>query len=283
MDINNEATQILDDDAIEAMTGQTAASHNASSDNKKKGASTLKRAGVAAAAGVAMGAAAPVMMGMANADAELADVNSEEGESLVAEETQAKDVEVTAESHHEPAMPTMTLESPTLGVSHEHVVEHVAEEPEIVEVEVNDSEIEILGIEQTDTGEIIGSLSVDGQEAVVIDVNGDMQFDSVGIDFNGDGVLDNNEIIEISGQEVLIDDLGDYSESIEIEYNDPVDYSDPSDGYDLGSTDGFDDGFDVMQSDMLYDQSDDMMLGDQGMDDVSLDVTDDFSADFYGA
>ncbi|MBD5317204.1 MAG: hypothetical protein HDS11_06020 [Bacteroides sp.] len=274
MDVNNEATKILDESAIQAVPNHASASQGASAD-KKKDTTKWKQASVAAAAGVAMGAAAPVMMGMANSDIELADVGCEEGDSKSEDESQVKDVNgEAAESHHEPAMPSMTLESPTLGGSHGPVVGHIVEEPQIVEV--NDSEIEILGIEQTDTGEILGSLSVDGQEAVVIDVNGDMHFDSVGIDFNGDGILDNDEIIEISGHEISIDDLGDYSESINIEYNDPVDYSDSSDGYDPGSTD-------EIQSDMLYNQPDHMMLGDLGMDDETFDVNDDISADFYGA
>lgn len=72
-----------------------------------------------------------------------------------------------------------------------------------------DMEVEILGVVQDPTtGYNIGTMTVDGQDVYVIDVDGDMVFDGMAMDFNNDGVIDNDEIIDISDDGLTVADLG---------------------------------------------------------------------------
>ena len=80
---------------------------------------------------------------------------------------------------------------------------------------VSDSEndIQILGVTQDiSTGYNVGHLSVDGEEVVVIDVDGDMVFDSVVVDLNHDGDITSDEIIDISQHSLSLDDISGNSD-----------------------------------------------------------------------
>ena len=72
----------------------------------------------------------------------------------------------------------------------------------------DENDIQILGINQDiATGYNVGHLSVDGEEVVVIDVDGDMIFDSMVADLNHDGEITPDEIIDISQQSLSLDNL----------------------------------------------------------------------------
>ena len=73
-------------------------------------------------------------------------------------------------------------------------------------------EVEVLGVvHDEESGANIAGLAVDGQEVVLIDVNGDETFDVMGADVNGDQQLSQNEIVDISGQNLTVNDLGGIS------------------------------------------------------------------------
>lgn len=73
-------------------------------------------------------------------------------------------------------------------------------------------EVEVLGVVHDDeSGANIGGLVVDGQEVVLIDVDGDTTFDVMGTDVNGDQQLSQNELVDISGQNITVNDLGGIS------------------------------------------------------------------------
>jgi len=96
-----------------------------------------------------------------------------------------------------------------------------------VEVTVNEDptnevpEIEVLGVVHDDeTGYNVGAVNIDGTDAVVIDVDGDMQFDILAIDLNNvpqDNVPTDDNLIE-AGAPVIVDDLNigldDMSENV---------------------------------------------------------------------
>ena len=83
------------------------------------------------------------------------------------------------------------------------------EEVAVVDV---DPEVEVLGVvHDEESGANIAGLAVDGQEVVLIDVNGDETFDVMGADVNGDQQLSQNEIVDISGQNLTVNDLGGIS------------------------------------------------------------------------
>ena len=82
---------------------------------------------------------------------------------------------------------------------------------EIAVVDV-DPEVEVLGVvHDEESGANIAGLAVDGQEVVLIDVNGDETFDVMGADVNGDQQLSQDEIVDISGQNLTVNDLGGIS------------------------------------------------------------------------
>ena len=84
-----------------------------------------------------------------------------------------------------------------------------AEEVAVVDA---DPEVEILGVVHDDeSGANIGGLVVDGQEVVLIDVDGDSTFDVMGSDVNGNQQLSQNEVVDISGQNITANDLGGIS------------------------------------------------------------------------
>lgn len=78
---------------------------------------------------------------------------------------------------------------------------------------LNDNDIEILGVTQDiSTGYNVGHLSVDGEEVVVIDVDGDMVFDSIVADLNHDGDITPDEIIDIHDHGLTLDNLTGHSD-----------------------------------------------------------------------
>lgn len=72
-------------------------------------------------------------------------------------------------------------------------------------------EIEIIGVVHDDaSGRNIGQMTVDGQEVILIDVDGDMEFDYVASDLNGNGNVDEGEMANIQGQGLTVDGIGGF-------------------------------------------------------------------------
>ena len=115
---------------------------------------------------------------------------------------------------------------PTSASHSEHietVTAHTAGKPEddafgsdipIVSVgNESENDIQILGVTQDiSTGYNVGHLSVDGEEVVVIDVDGDMVFDSMVVDLNHDGDTTPDEIIDIRQHSLSLEDFSAHSD-----------------------------------------------------------------------
>ena len=108
-----------------------------------------------------------------------------------------------------------------------------AEEVAVVDAE---PEVEVLGVvHDAESGANIAGMNVDGQEVVLIDVDGDLTFDVMGTDANGDQQLSQNEIVDISGQNITVNDLGGFSNSDGSMYasnNNEIDYTNDAASYD---------------------------------------------------
>lgn len=95
-------------------------------------------------------------------------------------------------------------------------------------VDSADPEIEILGVvHDSESGANIGGMTVDGQEVIVIDVDGDMTFDYMASDLNGNGQIDENELVDIQNQGLTVSDFGGITNPTGdmIASNDAPDYS----------------------------------------------------------
>ncbi|MDE6510606.1 MAG: hypothetical protein K2L00_00715, partial [Muribaculaceae bacterium] len=118
-------------------------------------------------------------------------------------ETEEQETQNEPTDTSEPTEQTTTIEA-------EQATEEIPEElPEIEGVEIvtveapqpeieMEGEIQILGVENIpETGANIGTLNIDGQEVFVVDVDGDMVFDAMVMDVNQDGMIDDDEIMNI--------------------------------------------------------------------------------------
>ena len=90
-----------------------------------------------------------------------------------------------------------------------------------------DSEVEVIGVvHDSDSGYNFAEISVDGQQAILVDVDGDMQFDYIQADFDGDGDISSNEYADFQDQGPSVDQLGGFSDGYEPTNDDPIDNSD---------------------------------------------------------
>lgn len=119
---------------------------------------------------------------------------------------------------HNTEATTQTAESATAENEVEVVVEgNSQEEATVEEAEVAEAipEVEVLGVvHDNETGANIGGMIIDDQEVVVIDVpagseGGDGVFDYMAYDADGNGQFAENEIADISGAHLTVDDLTD--------------------------------------------------------------------------
>jgi len=79
---------------------------------------------------------------------------------------------------------------------------------EVDVVGADDSEVQVLGVVHNDeTGANIGGMVIDGQEFILVDVDGDQTFDLMGSDLNGDGQFAANEVVDISDQGITVSHL----------------------------------------------------------------------------
>ena len=73
-------------------------------------------------------------------------------------------------------------------------------------------DIEVIGVvHDADTGANVAGMIVDGQEVALVDVNGDMEFDYMAADANGNGNIEQNELADIRSQHITVDDLGGFA------------------------------------------------------------------------
>lgn len=113
------------------------------------------------------------------------------------------------------------------------LTQSTSQQPQENQVEVlaaaqSEPEIEIIGVEHdSNTGANIGGMIVDGQEVILIDVDGNMEFDYIASDVNGNGQIDQDELADIQGQGLSVNDLGGLSNPAGdmLASNDGPDYS----------------------------------------------------------
>lgn len=116
---------------------------------------------------------------------------------------------------------------------HTNPAEHPGHQTESVEVAhvdgpTGEAEVEILGVVHDDeTGANIGGMMVDNQEVVLIDVDGDLAFDYMASDLNHNGAVDQNELVDIQGQNLTVNDMGGFTNPTGdmMASNDTPDYS----------------------------------------------------------
>lgn len=80
-----------------------------------------------------------------------------------------------------------------------------------------DNEVVILGVsnvEMEDGSEVVvGGMSVDGNEVMVIDVDNDGVFDGMIADVNGDGAIDTDEIVDIQAGGLTVEQFAEVAEA----------------------------------------------------------------------
>ncbi len=74
-----------------------------------------------------------------------------------------------------------------------------------------DSEVQVLGVAHEGQPSMnIGTLSIDGQDVVMIDIDTNETFDIAIADLNADGQIDENEIVQLPEGKYTIESLGGY-------------------------------------------------------------------------
>lgn len=77
----------------------------------------------------------------------------------------------------------------------------------------SEPEVEILGVvHDSESGQNIGAMTIDGQGVIFIDVDDNLEFDLMATDINQNGQLDENEIFDIQGQGFTVAGLGGFTE-----------------------------------------------------------------------
>lgn len=107
--------------------------------------------------------------------------------------TQGDDVEVVSVDH-----PTATLANNQMDNG------NLAED---------EPEVQVLGVVQDESGAYVGGMVVDGQEVLLVDVDGDMTFDAMVVDANGDGQISDNEIVDITDQQIAVNDFANMADT----------------------------------------------------------------------
>lgn len=77
----------------------------------------------------------------------------------------------------------------------------------------DEPDVQVLGVVQDETGAYVGGMVVDGQEVLLVDVDGDMTFDAMVVDANGDGQISDNEIVDITDEQIAVNDFANMTEA----------------------------------------------------------------------
>ncbi len=88
------------------------------------------------------------------------------------------------------------------------------ENTEVAVIDSHEPEVEVLGvIHDSESGANIGGMLVDDQAVFVIDVDNDQVFDVMASDLNHDGQLERDEVVDISGRGLTVEDMGGFNEN----------------------------------------------------------------------
>lgn len=127
--------------------------------------------------------------------------------------------DVTANHPSSNHVAATVVEQPTGDETGENdVVITAVEQPDgdedVLQLTGGDHEVEILGVvHDNESGTNIGGLMIDGHEAVVLDMNNDMEFNILGIDLNDNHEFEQGERMDISDMGLTVDDLGGLQET----------------------------------------------------------------------
>lgn len=106
---------------------------------------------------------------------------------------------------------------------------------EIINVSPQEDEVTILGVEHDEnTGFTYAQLSVNGHEGIMVDIDGDNEYDVLAVDFNGNGQPDDDEFIALSDGSLdefniaqhVAAHQGQTTETVDVDAP-PVDYDEP--------------------------------------------------------
>lgn len=103
------------------------------------------------------------------------------------------------------------VESSTVEGDHDSQEAHEIESQtvEVIDAATVNPEIEILGISyDAESGSNVGTVMMDGQEVILIDVDGDMDFDYMAINTASGEDPDADNIIDIQNHNLSVNDLG---------------------------------------------------------------------------
>lgn len=116
--------------------------------------------------------------------------------------------------HSQPAAQQQPVEQ---HVTEQHTAEHHVAQSEpatqtmepVVAQEEPVAEVEVLGVVHDEELDVtVGGVLIDDQEVALIDVDNDNTFDVLVADVDGNGEIDDNEIVDISDQNITVDQLG---------------------------------------------------------------------------
>lgn len=110
-----------------------------------------------------------------------------------------------------------TVDGPIAGVDDVDVIE-------------SDNDVEILGVvHDAEEGVDVGVMEVDGQDVFLIDVDTDGTFDVLTADINQDGQITEDEIVDIQGENISVNQFEMASDSYYAMNDDTVDYTNDAD------------------------------------------------------
>lgn len=121
------------------------------------------------------------------------------------------EVEVEEVVVEEPVVEPAPVEEPEPEVVERVVVREVPVEVEEEEtasgLELDEAEVSVLSVGETDNGGYYAQAEVNGHEAVFVDVDGDAMVDALGVDLNDNQQLEENEIFDVSDRNIGMTDL----------------------------------------------------------------------------
>lgn len=121
---------------------------------------------------------------------------SDVAQHSTANTTNDDDIEVVSVNHDEPS--NQTAEAEVVQAGYE-------------EASVGEAEVEILGVVHDDeSGMNFGGMTVGGEEVILVDVDGDMTFDYMAADTNGNNTFEEHELVDIQNEQLTVNDLGGF-------------------------------------------------------------------------